>query len=686
MFSPKDEIGFVVYGTEDTSNMLMDDGYQHVTVLRDIIQPDVGLLRMIEDITPGPRDADLMDALIVAMDMLVRKTTGKRYSKRIFLVTNAGGPISLSDSERTDLIAQFEKMDAKLNVIGVDFQEPGVLPVPRSEKKKKNETFIREFADSVGGVVVAVHQALQMMSYFRGKSVLQRSAFRGCLEVSPLMKIAVWSFMKTAEQKFPPMKKLSAVSQQSANPKTMNVKLERSFYSLADPDQEVTKEEMVKGFKYGKGVVPFSEVDEAVLKYSGEKCLKVIGFAPVSSIPRHHLLSGCEAIVPEPGDKNAATGLSSLIHALNETESVAVVRYVKRNGGAPHLGFLSPIIKAEHEYLVYCSLPFSEDLRLYHFTPLLGDRARKSCVPSASQLAAARSIISSLDLMTAAEDEEGNHMEALKPRYTYNPVLQHHYQCLQARALRPEASLPPLDSALSNYITPDKKLFEEASEALKQFQEQFPLQRTERAESKLRRKFWGAKAMEDQEIRLESYVPDLADKKRKLDSELEKGLSLEKLVSSSTSDVGSVNPVQDFKTMLGRRDVDLVDKAIMQMKQRILQLVNDSIKDQFYEKAFACLQALREGCVKESESDAFNQFLEECRTYYMGKRRDDFWRSWIVFKRLTLVDSDETDDSSVTSEEAAAFLAGNVASVDSTPSQSKTKDSDEADDLFDQIE
>jgi len=40
-------------------------------------------------------------------------------------------------------------------------------------------------------VVVGVHQALQLMSYFRSRSVLQRSSFRGNLEISPMVKIPV---------------------------------------------------------------------------------------------------------------------------------------------------------------------------------------------------------------------------------------------------------------------------------------------------------------------------------------------------------------------------------------------------------------------------------------------------------------------------------------------------------------
>lgn len=36
-----------------------------------------------------------------------------------------------------------------------------------------------------------VHEAIEMMSYFRSKGVLQRTTFRGVLEISPHLKIPV---------------------------------------------------------------------------------------------------------------------------------------------------------------------------------------------------------------------------------------------------------------------------------------------------------------------------------------------------------------------------------------------------------------------------------------------------------------------------------------------------------------
>lgn len=43
----------------------------------------------------------------------------------------------------------------------------------------------------------------------------------------------------------------------AANPGSMNVKLERTYHSLADPDTEVPFEERIKAYKYGKTLVQY---------------------------------------------------------------------------------------------------------------------------------------------------------------------------------------------------------------------------------------------------------------------------------------------------------------------------------------------------------------------------------------------------------------------------------------------
>lgn len=52
--------------------------------------------------------------------------------------------------------------------------------------------------------------------------------------------------------------------------------------------------------------------------------------------------------------------------------------------------------------------------------------------------------------------------------------------------------------------------------------------------------------------------------------------------------------------------------AIQQMCAVIQRLVNESLRDQLYEKALTCLRALRAGAVREDEATAFNDFLRRC--------------------------------------------------------------------------
>jgi len=183
------------------------------------------------------------------------------------------------------------------------------------------------------------------------------------------------------------------------------------------------------------------------------------------------------------------------------------------------------------------------------------------------------------------------------------------------------------------------------------------------------------------QVKLDSYVPD-ANKKRKMDGEYA-DFSLEALISTGVSEVGPVKPVDDFKDMLTRRDVDMVDKAIEGMKKRVIQLVNESVLNKSYPKALECLTALREGCIQEEESEAFNKFLIEVRGFFEGKRRDEFWKQ-IQSKKITLIDCTESEDSSVSMEEASKFLTAPKKSIEIAPKP--PSDNTSTDDLFAMIE
>ena len=111
----------------------------------------------------------------------------------------------------------------------------------------------------------------------------------------------------------------------------------------------------------------------------------------------------------------------------------------------------------------------------------------------------------------------------------------------------------------------------------------------------------------------------------------------------------------DFAAMLQNRTQDLVPAAIEGMKIVISQLVEDSIGAAFYDRAIACLRALREGCVKEEEAREYNEFLVASRAVFENKKRDAFWKR-VEKEGLTLISEEEAGDSDYTKEDAHAFF------------------------------
>ncbi|EGC29713.1 hypothetical protein DICPUDRAFT_158675 [Dictyostelium purpureum] len=719
IYSKKDELGLVLIGTKGTKNNLQDDGYQHITVASDIEEPSIETLKYLENLGPGESKGDVIDSLIVAMDMLIKRTENKKYQKRIFLVTNAKDPINTDDL--TIVKDQFKKIDVKLNIIGVDFTDEEELKKINNKNftnKQKNEIFLREFADSVDGVLVPVKQALEMMSFFRSQSVLQRTSFRGALEISPELKIPVWGFLKMKQQNLPTLKKISVLAQEKIpTPTTLDVTQETFFYSITDPDQEISKDDLLKGYKYGKSLIPFSKIDESQLKYSSaSRCLKVLGFVDRDSIPLYYNMGCSEMFVAAPKDKQAEQSLSAFIRGMIETNQAMLVRYVKTMGSAPYLGYMIPKIKSYNdddendgieekfiECLYFNHLPLADDIRQYQFPSLSlkNPLTRKSFIPNKEQLDATQQLIDSMDLMGGGGDgDEEESIQMLKPSFTYNPLLQHFYQCLHHRSLHPNSLIPKLDPIISQYINPDEQILEKSKNSIKEFYLKFPLTKSinfnklnnnnnqqQQQQQQSLKYYWKDGVLIGEEINLDSYVTDDGSefKKRKINDFSE--FSLNKLISGYVNEVGTINPVQNFKDMLNRRDVDLVDKAITLMKERIIQLVNDSLKEQYYQKAFECIKELRNGCIRESEADSFNSFIKDIRSLYENKKKDDFWK-YITTNQpyaINLISEDECDSSSISKDEANEFLNRKQSNTQ-TPQINTNTNTDSVDDLFDQIE
>lgn len=66
------------------------------------------------------------------------------------------------------------------------------------------------------------------------------------------------------------------------------------------------------------------------------------------------------------------------------------------------------------------------------------------------------------------------------------------------------------------------------------------------------------------------------------------------------NNIGDLNPVEDFEAMMASKDSpDRVNRAIEKMKTYTYNLLENSYNGNTYEKAMACLEALRRGCIIE---------------------------------------------------------------------------------------
>ncbi|MCH80080.1 ATP-dependent DNA helicase 2 subunit KU80-like, partial [Trifolium medium] len=98
IYNKYDEVGIVLFGTEDTDNELTTEvgGYQHVVVSKNSKVVDGDIVEALQQLPRGTADGDylVLDAVIVAMDMLIKKFgETNKGKKRLCLITNAQCPI-----------------------------------------------------------------------------------------------------------------------------------------------------------------------------------------------------------------------------------------------------------------------------------------------------------------------------------------------------------------------------------------------------------------------------------------------------------------------------------------------------------------------------------------------------------------------------------------------------------------
>uniref|UniRef100_A0A7S2DHZ8 Ku domain-containing protein n=1 Tax=Octactis speculum TaxID=3111310 RepID=A0A7S2DHZ8_9STRA len=443
--------------------------------------------------------------------------------------------------------------------------------------------------------------------------------------------------------------------------KSGGTKTDRNYFCASALDDPVPPEALVKGFRYGKDYVPLSLADREAMKVPSERSeLQILAFSPVALTQPEDSIGDTKCIIPVIGNARSEAVVGALAKSLLVAKRQAIVRFVGRKNGDPQLGVLRHDSScSEYARLILTQIPFDDDIRGYNFPPV-----NPKLLPSAKQRAAAATVVKQLSLA-----DDAFHLES-----SFSPVLQRVKQTLIARARDPKVPLPEIDARVKAYMNPSQEMMVHAKSALKSFEEKFKFTAVEKA-SRKRKHFWSDMAdTKDDSSSAPSSSGATGDGVKGEGN----GAAVAAGSDGGKQEVGSLNPVEDFDRMM--KSVKLVEKALELMRERIIVFVTQGGTAAYRKKAVLCVKALREGCLRESESALFNRFMRDT-----VKANHETLLEEVQKAGLTLI-SEEEDSAvyDVTADDAMAFLSTQVKSQAASIVPQDGEDSDES--LFDDLE
>lgn len=648
------QIGVVGLGTDKTSNaMQTDESYEHISEIQPIAQILMPQLQQLPRVLkPSKTEVrDVLSGIIIAVDMIMKHCKHLKYKKKIIVVTNATGQID--DDGIQDTATQFRDNGIELVVLGIDFDdaEYGVKEENKPPQKAKNEKILRQLVELSGGELGTMQEAIDGLAQPYIKPVRPTPTYRGrlCLgdpeKYDTAITIDVERYFKTAVRRAPTA---TAFVIREGKPEegeedglgsvhtkyTYKIKDENA----TDGTRDVEREDLAKGYEYGRTAVAISETEQNITKLETFSNYEIIGFIPAENVERYMLLDSANMVVGQKGNDKAALALSSLIHALHELGSVAIARLVKKDGAEPILTILSPLANQEIECLVENVLPFAEDIRSYRFPPLDKiltisgkELTEHRNLPSEELLSSMSDFVDSMSLI----DDDGEELMAMED--TFSPLLHTIEGAVKHRAVHPDDGVPPKPEALMSYSKQSEGLQERSKKALARLIKAADVKKVP-AKVKGRRRY------------------------RDVEKPLS-GLNVEDLFRKEKGDRSRISPnnaIPEFKQLLdSTQALDAITDGVSQMSRIVEDQIRTSFGDKNYNRVLELLGTVRQEMLEMEMPEVYNDALRQLKKKIMAKAlggdRSELWYKIRVTK-LGLISSESSERSNVGQEEADAFM------------------------------
>ncbi|RMZ83569.1 hypothetical protein DV738_g1128, partial [Chaetothyriales sp. CBS 135597] len=494
--SPKDLIGVLLYGTEETKFYDADEdarggwSFPNCYLLTDLDVPDADDVRRLKDLVEDesaeseaevfkPSDTPVqMHTVLFCANQIFQQRAANFASRRLFIVTDNDNP----PGDNKVLRNQATVRAKDLYDLGVIIE---LFPISSPEHEFDQDLFYNDIVykatpsdpDAViynPSSVVDVDQKLKaggsadgitllssLLTSVASKITPKRALFSSTpLEIAPGLRISVKGYLLYKHQQ---PARSSYIWLEGETPKI--VKGERQqLVEAADDTREVTKAEIRRAYVFGGAQILFTDAEMKELRNWGEPIIKVVGFKPIKCLPLWANIKNSTFLYPSEEDYVGSTRVySALYQKLSKSSIFGVCWFVPRRNAVPVMAALVPTLPALEvedrpnpagtsstgapQGLHVIPLPFADDIRQN---------------PPSGQAEPVRAPDSLVDAMRPIVQQLTLPKGVYNPSRYPNPSLQWHYRILQALALDEELPAQPEDKTLPKYKQIDRRVSSEA--------------------------------------------------------------------------------------------------------------------------------------------------------------------------------------------------------------------------------
>ncbi|TVY18689.1 ATP-dependent DNA helicase II subunit 2 [Lachnellula arida] len=674
-------LGVIALRHDETKNDLdSGEGYENIAVLKDLGQIEMSHLKDLQKkfVSSSTDYGDAMSAMILAVHMIenfTRLKTGKlgKFKRKIVLVTDGQG--IMDDNDLKSLAEKVNELEIELIVVGIDFDdlEYGFKEEDKPSNKRSNEKVLQELVESCkNGTFATMAEVLESLAEPVVKVTRPYCNYRGKLSLGDYNKypdtaayIDVERYFKTHQARPPGassfVNKTSVSNGEASGQDTemtdapdLSAVKSGIRYQISDPSapggkQDVNREELSKAYYYGSTAVPISASEENVTKLETNQSFEIIGFIPNDKYERYLNMGECNITVAQSVNDKAKMALSSLIHALHELDSYAVARIVTKDGKGPQLLVMAPSIENEVEALLDVPLPFAEDVRIYSFPPL--DRVittsgaimkKHRNLPNDDLVKSMSDYVDSMDLSGFGRDENGEPTEYMTIEETYAPGLHRINQAIRTRAVQPDKPVEEPPEILVKWSHPPPELVKKAAPKLQKLVEAADVKKVA---DKVRGK------------RTRDQIKPLS------------GLDVNSLLNSqkprAARKITMENSIPDFKQLLEATvSSSEIHDLVTQMAKIIYKMVANTAIGGSFDMVTENMRVLRSQMMDLEMPEIYNGFIRDFKQKLVAgelfenefaSNKRELWFRVVKSKRLGLIDTEVSEHSDISKEEAAQF-------------------------------